>query len=146
LQLDARHALALGDEADFHFRLQRWIILPVGVDVPLQEQTGGRLPGQHAAPIARAPVLAALVPVASDARFNHGIHGVCLANLVVGKWPPASNLLGEASPSHVLRCVHANGFAHTIWIAANLVLVHLGFLLLAASCSAALLKALSASS
>src|SRR5262245_21959882 len=84
--------------------------------------------------------------MASDARFNHGIHGVCLANPVVGEWPPTSDLFGEDSPSHVLRCLHGYGFPHTVWIAANLLLVHLDFLLLAASCSAAVLNAFSVSS
>ena len=36
-ELDARQGLALGDEPDLDFGLQRWVILPVGIDVLPEE-------------------------------------------------------------------------------------------------------------
>src|SRR5262249_45278868 len=124
LQFDARYMLALGDEADFQFRLQRRIVLPLGIDIPRKQQAGWRLPGEHAAPVASAAIFAAFIPTSPDARFDNGVDGIHLADLVLSKRPPSAELFGEHSPGYVLRRVYADNLAHAVDIAAPVLLIH----------------------
>src|SRR5216683_1102789 len=91
LQFNACRSAALGDEADLDFGLQVRVVLPVGGDVPGQHQPRRRLPGEHAAPLARAAVLAALVPAAADMRLHDRVDRIGLADLVDSQRPPRSD-------------------------------------------------------
>src|SRR5262249_12451037 len=81
-QLDTRTAVALGDEAHLDFRFEGRVGLPVGADVPGEDQARVRFPRKYAAPVARASIVTALVPAAPYPRLDHGVHRVGLADLV----------------------------------------------------------------
>src|SRR5262249_17886722 len=75
LELGPRPGIPFGDEADLDFRLQVRVILPIGGDVPREHEACMGLEGEHATPIARASVLATLIPAATDARLDDSVHG-----------------------------------------------------------------------
>src|SRR5262245_56149304 len=95
LELDARPLLAVGDEAHLDFRLEIRVVLPIRADVPRQHEARRRLPGQYASPVARAAVVAPLVPAAADARLDHRVHGVGLDDFVGRERQPGGELLRE---------------------------------------------------
>ena len=147
-QLDTRAVLAVGDEAHLDLRFQRWVILPVGGDIPREHQTRVRFPREYAAPLTRASIVTALVPAAPDARLDHCIHGIGLADLVGCQRPPRAHLFGEHPPCHRLRRLNVYDFPHTVRIdtTGRRLLGHHGFLSLAVCRSAVSLNARSASS
>src|SRR5262249_13104140 len=100
LELDVRRILALSDETHFDFRFQLRVILKVGVDVPGEDKARRRLPREHAAPVASAAIVTALVPAPPDPRLDDRVYGVGLADLVDGEGPPRAHLFGEHSPRH----------------------------------------------
>ena len=82
LELHACATIPIGDEANLYFRLEGRVILPVGSNIPGEHKSRIRLPREHATPVARTSVIAALIPASTDARFDDGIYGVGLADLV----------------------------------------------------------------
>src|SRR5262249_49169386 len=64
LERDTR-VLAVGDETHFDLGVERRVRLPVGIDVPGQDQARVWFPGEDASPIAGASVVPALVPASS---------------------------------------------------------------------------------
>src|SRR5262249_26243358 len=106
LELHTRAGVPLGNEADLYLSLQHRVILPVGSDVPGQDKSRMRLPREHAPPVAGTSVVSLLIPTATDASFDHRIHGIGLADLVDGQWPPGSHLFSEDLPHHFLRRFH----------------------------------------
>src|SRR6185503_13616511 len=148
LELDPRAVLAFGNEAKLDLGAEVRIVLPVGGDVPAQYQPRVRLPRQHAPPIACASVFAALVPPPPDARLDHRVHRLRLSDLVVREWPPRAHLLGEYPPRDCGRCLDAHDLPHAVGISTcgHRLLRHHRVLSLAASRSAAVLKAASVSS
>src|SRR5262245_57394315 len=73
LELDPGQALALGDEADLNLGQEIGIELPLGTELPGEHEARRRLPDQHAAPVAFAAVLAALIPAAAGPRLHDGL-------------------------------------------------------------------------
>src|SRR5215467_1899685 len=137
---------ALSDEADFQFRLERRIVLPVGVDIPREQQARRRFPGEHATPVTSAAIFTPFIPTSANAGFDYSGNGIHLANLVASQRPPSADLFGEDSPGYVLRRVQADRLAHAVDIAAPPLLIHHRFLSFAASRSAARLNAMRVSS
>jgi hypothetical protein len=64
LQFDAGTLTVVGVEAHLNFSLEGWVILPIGADIPREDQARVRLPREYAAPLARASIITALVPTA----------------------------------------------------------------------------------
>src|SRR5262249_2028159 len=96
-ELNARRILALSDEAHFDFRFQIRVILKVGVDVPGEDNARRWLPREHAAPVARAAIVTALVPAPPNPRLDDCIDRIGLADFVDFKGPPGAHLFGEYS-------------------------------------------------
>src|SRR5580692_2545750 len=67
LEFDARAGIAVCNKAHLYFRLQLRVILPVGGDVPGENEARVRLPSEHAAPVACTSIIAALIPTAPHA-------------------------------------------------------------------------------
>src|SRR5579863_205456 len=147
LQFDACTIAPVGTEAHFDLGLQGWVILKVGGDIPRECQARAGFPRQYAAPLARASVLAALVPAAPYARLDHGVYCIGFADFVVCQRPPSAHLLGEHSPRHCLRRLNAHDLPHAvrIGVCGHRRLCHCLFSLVA-SRSAITLNAVSASS
>src|SRR5580704_8981666 len=116
LQFNTRTVIALGDETHLDFRLESRVWLPVGADIPGEHQARGRFPREYNAPVTSASIVTSLVPTATDARLDHCVHGVGLADLVIGQRPPSAHLLGEHSPCHRRRCLNAYDLPHTIGV------------------------------
>jgi hypothetical protein len=93
-----------------------WVILPVGADIPREDQARGWFPHKHAAPLARASIVTALVPAAPDARLDHRVHGIGLSDFVVGQRPPRPHLLSKHPPRNRLRRLNTHDFPDAIWI------------------------------
>ena len=106
------------------------------------------LPHEHATPVAGASVLAALIPTATHAGFDDGVHGVDLTDLVHRERPPGGHLFREDLPRHLLRRLHVQNPADAVWIkpARHDLLRHYDLLAFVAARSAASLKASSVSS
>src|SRR5215472_990935 len=107
-----------------------------------------RFPSEHAAPVARASIVAALVPAATDPRLDYRINRIGLADLVDRERPPSAHPFGEHPPCHRAWRLNVHGLPHTVRIgrAGHFLVVHRGFLSLVTSCSAASLKAPNVSS
>src|SRR5262249_54766849 len=144
LELDPRTVLALGDEAHLDLGLQFRVRLPVGADVPGEDEARVGLPGEDAAPVTGASVVSALVPAAPDARLDPRVAGFGLAVLVGGGRPPGPLPPGEAPPRHLLRRPDPQDLPHAVRIDPGRYLLRHRFLSLVASRSAASLNATSA--
>src|SRR5580693_1264759 len=116
LELDARAGISFVKKAHLYSRLQSWVILPVGGDIPGQHEPRGRLPSEHTAAVARASVVTALIPTAAHARFDDRIHCVGFADLVRRQRPPRPHLLCEDAPRRLSWRLHANNLADAVWI------------------------------
>src|ERR1700692_3971746 len=112
LQFDACTIATVGDKAHLDFSLQGWVILPVGVDIPRQDQARVRFPREYAAPLTRTPILAALIPAAPDARLDHRVPCICLSDFVECQRPPRAHPLREPPPRHCLRRLNAHDLPH----------------------------------
>src|SRR5215216_3201824 len=77
------------------------VVLPLAVDLPGDDQPMGWFPGQHPAPVALAAIDALLVPAAALAGFQDGGGHVGLADVVLGRPPPAE-AVGEGA-EHLLH-------------------------------------------
>jgi hypothetical protein len=75
-------------------RLSGWSRLPVGRDVPAEDDAVGRLVGEHGRPLALAAVGAAVVDAAADALLEHGLGDVDAEHVVLARLD-AVHLLGE---------------------------------------------------
>src|SRR5262249_3489450 len=113
-ELDARGGIPFRDKAYFYFRLQGRVILPVGGDVPGEHQPRRRFPHQHAAPVARAAVIATLIPAAAHPWLADSLHSVGLADLVHPQRPPRPHLFGENMPGHQWRRLHVNDLSDAV--------------------------------
>src|SRR5215467_6332331 len=102
-----------------------------------------RLPREHASPVAATSVVSLLIPTATDASFDHCIHGIGLADLVHGQWPPGSHLFSEDLPRHFLRRFHDDDLSDAVRIRNRQrdLLSHYDFLASVVARSAASLKA-----
>src|SRR3984885_1190486 len=116
LEFDARASIPFGNKTYLDFRLQLRVILPVGGEFPGAREPRVRLPSKHAAPVACTSIVAAFIPTAPHARFDHGIHSSGFADLVHRQRPPRSHLFCEDTPCHLARRLHANNLADAIWI------------------------------
>src|SRR4051812_18607568 len=141
LELDARPARALCNEADLDFRFKLRIVLPVGGDVPREHEPRRRFPNEDRAPLAGASVLAALVPATTDAGLDDGIDRIDLADLVGSERPPGAHLSCEHAPRHLRGRLHIHLFLDAVRIRTARLLRHCCFLSLVASRSAARLNA-----
>src|SRR5580700_7046724 len=95
LQFDACTIATVCAEAHLDFCLQGWVILPVGADIPREDQARGRFPREYAAPLTDASIVALLIPAATNEWLNHGIDCVRSSDLVVFQRPPGPHFLGE---------------------------------------------------
>src|ERR1700724_1159715 len=88
LELDAGAVRADRDETHLDLGPEARVVLPVGSDLPRQDEAVGRLPDQHVTPVALAAVDAALEPAAARPRLHD--RGLCrgLADVVGGERPP----------------------------------------------------------
>src|SRR6202012_1449425 len=116
LQFNACAIGTIDIEAHLDFSLERWVILPIGVDIPREDQARVWFPSEHAAPLTDAPIIAALVPAASYVRLNDCVNCVGFANFVICERPPGTHLFGEHSPRYCLRRLNAHDFPHAIRI------------------------------
>src|SRR5690349_14343127 len=73
LELDEGSLRRLRGEPDLHLAalLGVGLDLPAEIDVPADEDPGGRLVGQHASPVARAAIGGAFVDVTADVGLEH---------------------------------------------------------------------------
>jgi hypothetical protein len=62
LQFDACTIATLGAKAHLNLNLQVWVILPIGIDIPREDETRGRFAGKNAAPLTYASIVALLIP------------------------------------------------------------------------------------
>src|SRR6185437_3698619 len=147
LEFDPSVVPIVSNESHFNFRLKACIILPVGADVPREDESRGRFPCEHAPPLTHASVIAQFVPSAADMRLDDRVHRISLSNFVECQRPPRTHLLGEHLPRNHLRCSNAHHLAYSVWIEScgPRRLCH-NFNSLTASRSATVLNALSASS
>src|SRR5947209_9864496 len=96
LELDACAVGAFGDETDLDLArpVRVRLDLPPQVDVPTEDDTVGRLVGEHPRPAAFAAVDATVVYVAAGARLEHHLGELCLEDVMLGR-PPAADVLGK---------------------------------------------------
>jgi hypothetical protein len=87
LDLDSRPVGRLGDEAHLHLaRFRRvGLDLPGRADVPAEHRAVRWLIGEHAGPTPLAAVYAAVVDVAADAGFEHGLGHLDLKQAVLAR-------------------------------------------------------------
>src|SRR5262249_14672078 len=114
LQLDARGIRALGDEADLDFRFQIRVVLPVGVDLPVEHEARRRLPRQDAAPGTGAAIVAALVPAPAGARLDPRVPRLGRADLVDCQRPPRPHPFGEPPPRHLRWRLNVHHLTHAV--------------------------------
>src|SRR5262249_37489061 len=136
LELDERARLALGDEA--HLVRARLlglgVVVPLALEVPGHDDPVGTLEHEHPAPVALAPVDAALEQAAALVALHHRVGHVGVADVVAVR-PPAV----EAGREHVERALlrRLNGDA----LADRQIRGVHGHRTSSSVCSAALLKA-----
>src|SRR5438105_14206920 len=70
-ELDACPLVRLRDKSALGLGGKVRIVLPIGADVPAQNQATRRLPVKHSAPVALAAVIAAREPPPSDPSLQH---------------------------------------------------------------------------
>src|SRR5437016_678076 len=97
LELDACSVRSFGDEAhlDLTGAFRIGLELPLQVDVPADDEPGGRLEGEDAGPAAVAAVDAAVVDVAALAWLEDHLGELGLQDVVLGR-PPRGDAVGEA--------------------------------------------------
>src|SRR6185503_17403200 len=94
LELDARDVGRLRDETQLDLGGGGGIVAEFAVEMPAQQQTPGRLPGEHHAPVALGAVLTALVPAAAGAGLDHHVLHRNTADRMRRR-PPAADARGE---------------------------------------------------
>src|SRR5579862_1609167 len=109
LQLDPR-SRTLGEKTDLDLGGTVRVALELRVEIPAQYDAAGRVPDQHLAPVALAPVLAGLVPAAALARFDRGRAHVGLADMM-GARPPRGDLARERVEGACRRGLDGDGLA-----------------------------------
>jgi hypothetical protein len=113
LQIDARPTARLGCKANFHFARLRHIgiELPVGVQLPREDESMRRLPDHHASPIALGAVGGPLITAPADETLHQRFLHRQLTD-VVGARPPAVESGGEHVEGALDAHIDRNGLEH----------------------------------
>src|SRR5690349_6071503 len=110
-------ATGLGGEPHFDLGDEVGIVSKFRRELPDEDQSGGRLPGDHLAELAFRSVDIELVPAAAFARLDDRTVEVGGADLM-GLGPPAADTAGENFECMLLRCADEDTFTH--WRRADL--------------------------
>src|SRR5205823_12880236 len=105
LELDAGRRRPLCHEANLDLARPRLVgvVLPARPEVPAEDDALGRLPLDHAAPLAFGAVGGALVPASARAGLDHHLLRRLLADVVRIEQPPGGHALGEDREGALLR-------------------------------------------
>src|SRR5690349_2081662 len=104
-ELNASRACSFGDKTDFDFRCDRGIGLPVGANLPTEDDAAWRLPCPHVADDDLASIFMRRVPAAAVARLDEGLLDRRLADAMPLR-PPTIEPARKDIEGVGLRCVH----------------------------------------
>src|SRR5215468_7792394 len=98
-------------EYQFQLCLQMWVVFPVTVDSPRQENAPWGLPFEYVAPVRFTAVVGAFIPPPADTRFEHDLFERRDANSVTRE-PPLRHLCREQLEGALLRRLDKDLFAN----------------------------------
>src|SRR5439155_9936788 len=105
---------ALGDEAHLHLGRKRRIrvVLPLRPEVPAEHDTLWRIPREHAAPLAFAPIRGTLEPATAGLGLDDHLVRLALTDVMGVQRPPARHPAGEHLEGPFRRYVDGDRLAH----------------------------------
>jgi hypothetical protein len=112
LELDSGRTVTVRDESDIDPAglVGIGVVVEGPVEVPRQGDVAGRIPRQHAPPLALGAVDATLVPSPTDPRFDHRLGHLGAADVMPSR-PPGIEAVGEHRKRPLDRRVHRDGRA-----------------------------------